>query len=85
VERVKGIEPSSSAWKACDKRCEINGGLDFSEAYNPVFWVESLYRLASTEIGRASTGKPCTVQESGAGQEPVYELQKQRPLTDTAG
>jgi hypothetical protein len=29
LERVKGIEPSSSAWKACDKANEINGGLDF--------------------------------------------------------
>jgi hypothetical protein len=29
VERVKGIEPSSSAWKACDKASEINRSLDF--------------------------------------------------------
>jgi hypothetical protein len=26
---LRGIELSSSAWKACDKACEINGSLDF--------------------------------------------------------
>src|SRR5229473_8119292 len=29
VERVKSVEPSSSAWKACDKPSKINGSLDF--------------------------------------------------------
>jgi len=29
VEREKGIDPSSSAWKAGDKANEINGCLDF--------------------------------------------------------
>jgi hypothetical protein len=29
LERVKGIEPSSSAWKAGDKANEINGYFDF--------------------------------------------------------
>jgi hypothetical protein len=32
LERVKGIEPSSSAWKACDKPYEVIDGLDFLEA-----------------------------------------------------
>src|SRR5260370_23411483 len=35
VERVKGIEPSSSAWKACDKPSKINGGFDFFPVPNP--------------------------------------------------
>jgi hypothetical protein len=37
LERVKGIEPSSSAWKAGDKANKINEGLDFSQAENPPF------------------------------------------------
>src|SRR5260370_20529268 len=32
VERVRGIEPSSSAWKACDKASKINGGLEYFQA-----------------------------------------------------
>ena len=32
LERVKGIEPSSSAWKAFDNASKIIGCLDFSEA-----------------------------------------------------
>jgi hypothetical protein len=37
LERVKGIEPSSSAWKAMCKSNKINGCLDFSGAQNPAF------------------------------------------------
>ena len=37
VERVKGIEPSSSAWKAGDKPNELNGCLDFLQAKNPPY------------------------------------------------
>jgi hypothetical protein len=44
LERVKGIEPSSSAWKAVCKPSKIKGCLDFSGVYNPAFRAESLYR-----------------------------------------
>jgi hypothetical protein len=37
LERVKGIEPSSSAWKAGDKANEINSCLDFWQAENPPY------------------------------------------------
>jgi hypothetical protein len=39
---MKGIEPSSSAWKACDKANEINGCFNFLGVKNGLFWTESL-------------------------------------------
>jgi hypothetical protein len=37
LERVKGIEPSSSAWEAYEKANEINGGSNFLQGQNRCF------------------------------------------------
>ena len=62
---VKGIEPSSSAWKACDNPSKINGSLDFLQARNQAFEVESLYwsgpggHLLPGAIGRRLRSRFC--------------------------